>query len=878
MIRPVAADGRIETGGAFTPILRSRVVERISSAAMQRIVLIIAPAGYGKSLALHQYLARLEDSHVRYDVRAEHASLLGFVRGLADALLEVAPDARKTVSGAYEKSRSSKTPGADLAMWMHAHIKAFTGVIAIDDLHIAENDPEISKFIVSLIERTKGRARWIIASRSSLDLPVGSWLAYGDMDLNIDEQDLRFTLEEARQAAKSTRVGIRDEELSSILQMTEGWPTALSFALRSSTRSIDLRNIAANTREMVYRYLAEQVYRSLDNEERELLNFIAFLPEIDVDVLRRAGYAKAKAMIESLRDRVAFVYPDRPNVYRCHDLFRDFLQHEVELEGDAAVEAMQRRVAQALEEAEHLPYALQLYARIPSEADILRLLGTCGFQLMEQAHEDAVNLAVEALSSETRATDPLVLGLRGMREAHAGRFDRAESLLERAIARSSDRVLSGELASRLAFVLFNQGRDVISLLEPFAGDEGLPNTVRAKALSFLVPAYAHAGRRELAYSAMSKADEFAGTIDSDELRAKIFQRMGIAALSLVLPGEQVSALFTRAQTLASENALYITSAAAFGGLSTVALFYEDDVTKAVWYAQQAMNAALKAGDRFSLQNSLLQLISVETRRGNVERVIALEQQFAVATTTDASRSFYIIPARAMSAAWEGRFDEAYRLLSTVADRSFYNFDRVFNSAMQGIYAVAIGKRERAIELVSATLNEINDSEFAYLHGWLTSEIARVLCGVVEALAGRVTNAQRIHARKSPTDNPTVEAVRHCAVAICRLVKSPALRDEVAESLEQLRAVGHGGISMVLEQAVAAVVGQQPDSESPLTRAEIDVLYALSQGRSPKEIAQETGRSVYTIQAHVQNVIRKLGCSGRSEALTVARKKGLLKFN
>ena len=43
--------------------------------------------------------------------------------------------------------------------------------------------------------------------------------------------------------------------------MTEGWPTALSFALRTSTRSIDLRNIAASTREMVYRYLAEQVYR-----------------------------------------------------------------------------------------------------------------------------------------------------------------------------------------------------------------------------------------------------------------------------------------------------------------------------------------------------------------------------------------------------------------------------------------------------------------------------------------------------------------------------------------------------------------------------------------------------------------------------------------
>ena len=152
---------------------------------------------------MRQYLESVDTPQVRYDVREQNATLLGFVRGFADVLHDVAPAARKTVSGAYEKSRSSRTPGVDLAMWMHAHIKAFTGLIAIDDLHLAENDPEISKFLVSLINRTRGHVRWMIASRSSLDLPVGSWLAYGEMDLNIDEQDLKFTIEEARETAKA---------------------------------------------------------------------------------------------------------------------------------------------------------------------------------------------------------------------------------------------------------------------------------------------------------------------------------------------------------------------------------------------------------------------------------------------------------------------------------------------------------------------------------------------------------------------------------------------------------------------------------------------------------------------------------------------------
>lgn len=877
MIRPVAADGRIEAGGPFTPIHRQRVVARFESAATQRIVLIVAPAGYGKSVALRQYLETSHEEHVRYDVHEEHVTLLGFVRGLADALHEAAPDARKTLSGAYEKSRSSKTPGVDLAMWMHAHIKTYTGIIAIDDLHIAENDPEICRFVVSLIERTKGRTRWMLASRSSLDLPVGSWLAYGEMDLGIDEQDLRFTIDEARETAKASRVAVRDDELHEILAMTEGWPTALSFAVRSSMRSVDLRNIAASTREMVYRYLAEQVYESLEEEERDLLHFVGYLSEVDINVLRRAGYANAKAIVEHLRDRVAFIYPERPNVYRCHDLFRDFLQHQVELQGDGAVELVRRRVASALEGAGYIAASLELYASIPSETDILRLLEAHGFSLMDRAHSDVIGVALEAVSHEVRAVNPLVLGLRAVREGDAGRFDRAESLLQRALQRTEDKVLRADLAIRLALLFFKQGRDYIALLEPL-DDPDIPETLRATAAGLLAPAYAYANRREDALSAMSAAEKYAGAIDSEELRAKTLHRMGITAMSLSLPFERVSALYSRAQALASDAALYGTAAHAFGGLATVSLLYEDDSAKSAWYAQQAMTAAMKAGDRFSMQTALIQLIDIEVRRGNAERLSSLEQQLAIVSTSDASRLSYIIPVRATVAAWEGRFEEAYRLMATISDRSFYDFDRMLNSALHAIYAVACGKRERSLELITRTLQWVGETESPYLYGRRWAEIARLLCAVAESLNGRLTAAARIVQRRAEGDGPPVEAVRNLAAAVMRVMKNPVLVDELTEYEEQLQSLGLAGIGRVVEKAVLICLHAQKAEtpvQAPLTRAEADVLEALAAGQSPKDIAQETGRSVYTIQAHIQNAIRKLGCRGRNEALTVARRRGLV---
>ena len=333
MIRPVRPDGTIETGGVFVPIMRRRVIERIASAAMQRVVLIVAPAGYGKSVALGQYLETLSEPYLRYDVLAENAGLLGFLRGFADAVREIAPDARGTLAGAYEKNAGAASPGNDLALWMHSHLRGYRGVIAIDDLQVAQSDREVTRFLTSLIERTKGRVQWIVASRATTGLPIGTWLAYGESDLAIDEHDLKFSVEEAKDAARAFKLGVRDEELFELLHLTDGWATAMTFALRSSTRSVDLRNISSMTREMVYRYLAEQVYQTLSDEERRFIETAALLPEINLDVMIAAGFDRASALLKDLRERVAFIHEDDSGRFRLHDLFRDFVLNEFEMRG-----------------------------------------------------------------------------------------------------------------------------------------------------------------------------------------------------------------------------------------------------------------------------------------------------------------------------------------------------------------------------------------------------------------------------------------------------------------------------------------------------------------------------------------------------------------
>jgi DNA-binding CsgD family transcriptional regulator len=275
----------------------------------------------------------------------------------------------------------------------------------------------------------------------------------------------------------------------------------------------------------------------------------------------------------------------------------------------------------------------------------------------------------------------------------------------------------------------------------------------------------------------------------------------------------------------------------------------------------------------SVQTALLHLVHAETLRGNAERLIALEQQLGGVTTSDSSRLTYIVRSRAMRAAWAGEFEEAFRLLST--HRSFYDFEGVLNSALHALFAISSGRRDTALEMIGHAQSELDTLEFKHVYAQRMAETARLLCAVVEALAGRLTNAGRILQRRPLAEGPTIECMREVALCLCKGIKNPVLRSDVDDAIGQLQLTAYGGFALLLQSAAAKHFQDHDIIDVTLTPAEADVLRLLAEGRSPKDIALESGRSVYTVQVHVRNIIKKLGCSGRNEALTVARKRGLL---
>lgn len=69
--------------------------------------------------------------------------------------------------------------------------------------------------------------------------------------------------------------------------------------------------------------------------------------------------------------------------------------------------------------------------------------------------------------------------------------------------------------------------------------------------------------------------------------------------------------------------------------------------------------------------------------------------------------------------------------------------------------------------------------------------------------------------------------------------------------------------------------QKEDHESNLTQTEIEILKAISQGKTTKEIACERFSSIHTINTHRKNIFRKIGVNSAHEAIKYAFRSGLV---
>ena len=338
-------------------VARERLEERMTKAALaRRLVLIAAPAGFGKTAALARLIERLRGkasvAWISADVDDDPFGLLACLIAALEPLdppWRTDPEALIAAAGG---SRSDRHDVVTQVLNALAACDVERGLIVLDDAHRV-SDATVFEFLDLLLERLPPQWGVIVASRT--DPPLASLArlrAHGEL-AEFRQRELRFTLDEVRALLPPGDDGAAlDHEATSqrLYQRTHGWAVGLRLAVNGILSGHDAQAVIADTvsDRHVFDYLLNEVLGELPVPLRCFLLRCSVLDELTAG--RCAAVSAdphAAEWLEEIERRGLFVsaLQGTETTLRLHDLFRDFLRDRLRREMADELPTLYRRAA-----------------------------------------------------------------------------------------------------------------------------------------------------------------------------------------------------------------------------------------------------------------------------------------------------------------------------------------------------------------------------------------------------------------------------------------------------------------------------------------------------------------------------------------------------
>ncbi len=324
---------------------RVRLTKQLATA---RVGLVVAPPGYGKTVAVWQFVDATGPPMAWLDLDLLDGNPASFWAHLIQALREIFP----TIDDEVEILLSERRPD-DLAFLaaLMAQIErdGHHGVVVLDDVSVI-SDRSVLDGIALMVDRVGHLLRFIVIARSDPALPAARWRSAGWL-AEVREEHLRFTEAEALTvAAMFPDLELSVEVVLGLHHRTEGWPGGLHLALLSIRDSPDpeayAREIAGSDR-LLADYLAAEVLDRLPAAERDVALALSVLEWFDADLCQDLVGNDAVPIAHQLRRRRLFLttIDGRRGAMRFHPLFRELLESELWWRDPEKRDALHRRAA-----------------------------------------------------------------------------------------------------------------------------------------------------------------------------------------------------------------------------------------------------------------------------------------------------------------------------------------------------------------------------------------------------------------------------------------------------------------------------------------------------------------------------------------------------
>ncbi len=448
---------------------RRRLVDFIHAHLDCKLILISAPAGYGKTSLLTDFAYETDLPVCWYTLDPFDRDPRVFLEHLIAAIARHFPAfgerSRLLLQETPDPKHNLHPMVATLVREIYDTIPEYF-VLILDDYHTVEEEEKIVEFLDLFVTYMDENCHFILASRTLPALPNLSLLLARKQATGLSIDELRFTPQEVRSLAQQNYdLELTLEDAAKLAEQTEGWITGLLLTAaprwEQTKESVTLRgriNIG------LYDYLSRQV---LDQQPMPLRDFLlasSVLDELSQELCASVlGVDRPADLMDQLRTRNLFVieFDGGGDRLRYHDLFHDFLQANLRRQDEARFRELTRRAAQAYASRGEWQRAVSRYMALQDFESVAEIVEQTATQMYETGRWDTLAGWIDALPETIKATRPNFLIHRGKIHAERGEHTCALALYhqaKQAFTAAGDEAGLAPALAREGCVLRFQGR------------------------------------------------------------------------------------------------------------------------------------------------------------------------------------------------------------------------------------------------------------------------------------------------------------------------------------------------------------------------------------------------------------------------------------
>jgi LuxR family maltose regulon positive regulatory protein len=301
-------------------LIRRPRLMRLLDETPSRCIVLVAPAGYGKTTLARQWLAERDRRGVWFRATSASTDVAALALGLTGAAEEVLRGASERVRERLRTSHSPNEEANQLGTTVGESLLEWPNDvwIVIDDYHHLAKEPAAERFIDALMAQSN--VPFLITSRIRPAWVSAKRLLYGEV-AEFGRNVLAMTHDEAARAVP------RDKEsgaLAGLVALAEGWPAVIGLA---SLVKSPFMVAGDEMPEALHSYFAEELYQGISAEFQWNLVQLSLAPTIDVELAAVLFGDQSREVVEEAWSR-GFLSRDGGS-YDLHPLLRQFLRSKL---------------------------------------------------------------------------------------------------------------------------------------------------------------------------------------------------------------------------------------------------------------------------------------------------------------------------------------------------------------------------------------------------------------------------------------------------------------------------------------------------------------------------------------------------------------------